>query len=115
PPAKPAAVPADHARAMAQSRELFAAKVRPVLVQSCLKCHGGAKKRAEFDLSSREGLLKGGENGPVVTPGNGKASKLYRLAAKLDEPHMPPKGNDPLTEAQLADLAKWIDLGAAYD
>ena len=55
PPTKPANVSADHARNMARSRELFAAKVRPLLVNNCLKCHGGAKTRAEDCRLSRRG------------------------------------------------------------
>src|SRR5262245_7473984 len=116
PPAvRPAPVSADHARQMAASRELFTAKVRALLSDNCLKCHGGGKVRGGLNLASREALLKGGDNGPVVVPGKGKASKLYRLAARLDEPHMPPAENKPLSAAGLADLARWIDLGAAYD
>ena len=112
---RPEPVSADHARLMAEGRELFAKSVRGILADNCLKCHGGDKTRAEFSLVTREALLKGGENGAAVVPGKGKASRLYRLAARLEEPHMPPKGNKPLTAAQLADLARWIDLGAAYD
>ena len=57
-------LPADHAAQMAHSMELFKADVRGLLVQNCLKCHGGEKTKGEFDLSTREGLLKGGEQGP---------------------------------------------------
>src|SRR5262245_48492817 len=85
PPAKAPAVAADHAKSMAASRELFAQKVAPALKASCLKCHGAEKTRGELDLATREGLLKGGEHGLVVTLGKGKASKLYRMAAGLDE------------------------------
>jgi hypothetical protein len=111
----PAPVGADHARQMAASRDLFTTKVRALLTDNCLKCHGGGKLRGGLNLVSRESLLKGGDNGPVVVPGKGKASKLYRLAGRLDDPHMPPAGNKPLDAAALADLARWIDLGAAYD
>ena len=108
-------VSADHARLMAESRDLFGKSVRGILADNCLKCHGGDKTRAEFSLATRETLLKGGENGLAVVIGKGKSSRLYRLAARLEEPHMPPKGNEPLTAPQLADLERWIDLGAAYD
>ena len=77
--------------------------------------HGGGKTRGGLDLASRETLLKGGDSGAVVVPGKARQSKLYRLAARLDEPHMPPEGNKPLDARQLAELARWIDLGAAYD
>ena len=66
-------------------------------------------------MATRETLLKGGDSGPVVLAGKGKQSKLYRLAAHLDEPPMPPPGNKALDKTQLADLARWIDLGAPYD
>jgi hypothetical protein len=99
---------------MARGRELFARHVRPLLAEHCLKCHGGDKTRSGLDLTTREALLKGGDNGPVVVPNDAKASRLYQLAAHLDEPHMPPKGAR-LGAEQLARLAAWIDLGAPYD
>jgi mono/diheme cytochrome c family protein len=109
-----AQVPADHAERMARGRDLFARHVRPLLAEHCVKCHGGDKTRSGLDLTTREALLKGGDNGPVVVPNAAKASRLYKLAAHLDEPHMPPKGAK-LGAEQLARLAAWIDLGAPYD
>src|SRR5262249_52086861 len=61
-----------------------------------------------------EGLLRGGDNGPVVVPHKARASRLYRFIARLDEPHMPPK-QPPLPADQVARVASWIDLGAPYD
>jgi hypothetical protein len=113
--ATPLAIGTDHARQMAASRELFAARVRALLTDNCLKCHGGGKVRGGLNLSTRDRLLAGSDNGPVAVPGKARTSKLYRLAARLAEPHMPPAGNKPLTPSQIADLARWIDLGAAYD
>src|SRR6516164_529135 len=72
-------LPPDHAEKMARGRELFAKEVRPVLMDRCLKCHGGDKTRAGFDLSTREGLLKGGDNGLTVVPGKAKDSRLIKL------------------------------------
>jgi mono/diheme cytochrome c family protein len=112
--APPAPVPPDHAARMARGRELFARHVRPLLAEHCLKCHGGDKTRSGLDLTTREALLKGGDNGPVLVANNARASRLYKLAAHLDKPHMPPKGAR-LNAEQLARLAAWIDLGAPYD
>ncbi len=109
-----APVPSNHAAQMTRGRELFAAHVRAILLDRCVKCHGGEKTRGGLDLTSREALLKGGDNGPVIVPHQARASRLYRLAAHLDKPHMPPKG-DKLSEQQVAHLAAWIDLGAPYD
>jgi hypothetical protein len=105
--------PPDHAAKMAASRELFKDKVRLFLTAQCLDCHGGAKTKSGFSLATRETLLKGGDRGPAVVPGKAAESALVRFVARTDEPHMPPKHPAPKEAVEL--LAKWIDLGAAYD
>jgi cytochrome c553 len=107
---------ADHVEKMTRGQEVFTRHVRSLLVERCVKCHGGDKTRCGLDLVSREGLLKGGDDGPVLVPFNAKASRLYQFTAHLEKPHMPPQGQGPrLTEEQLRHLAAWIDLGAPYD
>src|SRR4051794_16773732 len=69
----------DHAARMVKGLDLFKQHVRPVLVEKCLKCHGGKATESAFDLSDRDRLLKGGESGPAVLPGKGKDSLLYKL------------------------------------
>jgi hypothetical protein len=71
PPSKPDADP-DHAAKMTQGRELFTKQVRQVLIDQCVKCHGGEKTRSGLDLVTREGLLKGGDNGPSIIVGKAK-------------------------------------------
>ena len=90
--------------------------LRDVLVHRCAGCHGAGSTSHEggLDLSTRDTLLAGGGRGPAVVPGRAAESLLYRLAAKLEEPHMPEEG-DPLPADVLARLAEWIDRGAPYD
>ena len=63
---------------MAQSLELFKTEVRTLLGEHCVKCHGGEKTKGEFDLTTREGLLKGGEQGPAIVVGKPEESLLLR-------------------------------------
>src|SRR5262245_33559141 len=91
PPQRPG-VTADHARAMQAGRELFASQIRPLLTARCARCHGGGRKRGGLNLTTRDGVLKGGDGGPAVVPGKSRSSRLYRAVAHLAEPHMPPKG-----------------------
>jgi len=56
-------LPADHAEKMARGLELFRKEVGPLLQEHCVKCHGGEKTKGEFDLATREGLLRGGKEG----------------------------------------------------
>src|SRR6185436_8195298 len=53
-----AALPADHAQKMTRGLEAFQSKVRGLLVEHCLKCHGGEKTKGEFSVATRESLLK---------------------------------------------------------
>jgi len=99
---------------MAQGLELFQRQVRGILLENCVRCHGGKRTRAELDLVSRDGLLRGGKHGPTIVAGASARSLLYRVITHAEEPHMPHKA-DRLDPEQLAAIARWIDLGAPYD
>jgi mono/diheme cytochrome c family protein len=111
--ADPPKVSADHAATMAASTTLFKDTVREFLVKNCLECHGGEKTKSGFSLASREKMLDGGDRGAAVVPGQGKDSRLVKLVARTEEPHMPPK--QPVAKDMVETLTKWIDLGAAFD
>ena len=48
--------------------DFFEAKIRPVLVESCLRCHGSTKTSGALRIDSRETLLKGGKSGAAIVP-----------------------------------------------
>ncbi|MBC8243134.1 MAG: DUF1549 domain-containing protein, partial [Verrucomicrobia bacterium] len=104
----------DHAEKMANGLKLFKNGVSRTLKQHCVKCHGGEKTRGEFDLTTREALLKGGSEGVAIVPGNAKASRLLKLISHAEEPNMPAKA-EKLAAADIEKLAAWIDTGAPYD
>jgi mono/diheme cytochrome c family protein len=113
-PSTPAAVvPAGHAKDMAAGLELFKNSVGGLLKEHCIECHGGAKTKGDFDLATREGLLKGGAEGVAVVPGKSAESRLVKMIAHTVEPHMPSK-KPRLPETTIQQIAKWIDLGAPY-
>ncbi|MFM8470613.1 MAG: DUF1549 domain-containing protein, partial [Limisphaerales bacterium] len=109
-----APLPADHAERMTRGLVTFTQHVRPVLVKSCLSCHGGEKTKGGLDLATREDLLKGGPEGAVVVPFSSSDSRLLKLVRHAEEPHMPEKA-DKLSAETIARLASWIDDGAPYD
>ena len=108
------------ADAQQEGERLFSLKVRRVLSSKCFACHGEEPKeiKGEFDLTTREGLLKGGESGePSMVPGKPLASPLYLATTRAhdeDWPAMPPKENDKLSMVQQALLKRWIELGAPW-
>ncbi len=107
-------VPADHPEQMATSLELFKENVRGLLSRQCVDCHGGKETHGEFDLTTREGLLKGGELGPAVVPGKPADSLLMQLVRHEKDPNMPQDG-DKLADESIEQLSAWIASGAAYD
>jgi mono/diheme cytochrome c family protein len=91
----------------------FERKVRPLFVQHCYECHSLEKKKTKGGLSldTREGLLKGGDSGPAVVPGDAGKSLLVRAVRHSDENlKMPPK--QKLSDAQIDDLVAWVKMGA---
>ena len=65
-------------------------------------------------MDSLEALLKGGENGPIVTKGKGAESPMVQAVARLvEDDAMPPEGKgDPLSKEQIGLIRAWIDQGA---
>jgi hypothetical protein len=94
--------------------DFFENKVRPVLANSCYKCHStkGEKVKGGLLLDSREALLKGGDSGAAIVPGSPDSSLLIKAIRYTDpDLQMPPKG-DKLTEQQVNDLVAWVKMGA---
>lgn len=61
---------------------IFTEQVRPLLETRCLMCHGGDKTvRSDLNLSTREGLITGGDNGPAVIPSDAQNTALYKSLA----------------------------------
>lgn len=94
--------------------EFFENKIRPVLAENCYECHSQKSEEVKggLFLDTRDGLLKGGDSGPAIVPGNPGASLLIRAVRYTDENlQMPPK-DKKLSDAQIADLEHWIQIGA---
>jgi mono/diheme cytochrome c family protein len=95
----------------ADPAEHFEAKVRPILVQHCITCHGPQKQKGGLRLDSKAGWQTGGENGPVIVPGKPDESLIIKAVKYTDEKlQMPPKSK--LTAAEVAALVQWVKDGA---
>ncbi len=91
----------------------FETRVRPVLVDSCGKCHGPTKQASGLRLDTRAALLEGGLNGPAVVPGDPDASLLVQVVRQTHEDlKMPPKGKLPETAVEA--IAGWVKMGAPW-
>src|SRR5690349_13199732 len=101
-----------HSQTAARKKVDFVHEVRPILKESCYKCHGPDKKKASLRLDIKALAMKGGENGPVIIPGQSEKSPLVqRLISTDDDQRMPQKAN-ALSPTQIALIRDWIDQGA---
>ena len=94
--------------------DFFERRIRPVLVERCEECHGAQSRALKGGLrvDSRAGLLRGGDTGPAIVPGDPDRSLLLKALSHADpDLQMPPKGRLP--ESVLADFRRWIAEGAA--
>ena len=101
--------------AQGQTKVDFAKDVQPILLQTCVKCHGQEKQKGKLRLDSKEAAFKHGPDGPVIIAGNAEKSELYRRITlpKGHDDVMPNEG-DPLTKAQIDLLRDWINQGAVW-
>ena len=93
----------------------FENKIRPILVEQCQSCHSEAaakagKLKGNLKLDTREGLLKGGDNGPALVAGKPGESLLLKTLKYDGDIQMPPTGK--LDAKITADFEKWIAAGA---
>ncbi len=104
-----------HTAGQGKSQSLTYQKdILPIFQQSCAKCHLGNAAMGKLQLTSEEGLLRGGVSGPAIVPGKSSESLLVkRLLGLSDAPRMP-MGGTPLSDAQVNIIRTWIDEGAHH-
>lgn len=87
----------------------YANDVQPVFERSCVKCHGGSDgTKGGLSLKTYSDLMKGGEDGQVIVPGDAMNSSLVKAIASGEMPKRAPK----LPQAQIDLIASWVAAGA---
>jgi mono/diheme cytochrome c family protein len=90
---------------------------RAVLEVRCMECHTPEEAKGGLVFATREGMLKGGDSGTSLVPGDPDQSSLLQrvcLSADDDE-RMPPKKNgEPLSPQEIAALKDWIAADAPW-
>lgn len=96
-----------------QEAAFFEKRIRPLLVEHCVGCHGPKKEKAGLRLDSQASLLKGTDLGPVVKSGDPEHSALIQ-AVRYEGPtkKMPPKGK--LKPAAIEALTAWVKMGVPW-
>lgn len=89
--------------------------VQPLLEAKCTACHGPRQAEAGLRLDTWAALVAGAEHGEAVVPFSPAHSRLLRLATEPAAPHPADVGAEPLTEAEVRFLRRWVEEGARND
>ena len=92
--------------------DFFEERIRPLLAQNCFTCHTDSPQKG-LRLDSRESILKGGQSGPAVVPGDPETSLLIQ-AVRRTHPRLKMPPQDPLDPDQVRDLETWVRTGAFW-
>ncbi len=95
----------------------YAAKIAPIFQEHCVDCHAAEDADGEFVIETYEALLKGGEAGKAIEPGNAQNSLLVkflegRSGKEGKNKFMPPGKREHLKPEEIALIRQWIDSGA---
>lgn len=111
--AAPATLRADDNKETAEKQKFFLEKVRPLLWENCLRCHGPEKSENGLRVDSRKAILEGGETGEAVIPGDPEASLLLKAIQYGEQDlQMPPERK--FSEEEISTIEKWIKDGAVW-
>jgi hypothetical protein len=99
-------------RCPAEDPSLFPREIAPLLQRRCVQCHNEQKARGGLQMTSRERLLKGGDNGTAVVPGVSSRSLLTKMISG-PKPAMPKQGR-PLSADEVRAVRRWVDAGAPW-
>jgi cytochrome c553 len=90
----------------------FNEKIQPILA-ICSDCHNAKKHKGDLVVDSLAHLMAGGDQGPVITPGDPEGSLLIRAVRYSDDKlQMPPKKK--LAADQIAALEEWVKRGVPW-
>ena len=90
----------------------FESKVRPILAARCHGCHGAKKQESSLRLDTKQGFLKGGDNGAVVDAKQPDQSELVLAIRREEGRKMPP--DKPLPAREVDTLVEWIRRGSFW-
>ncbi len=94
------------------AEHFFESSIRPLLQARCHDCHGAQQQAGDLRLDSRAAMLRGGQSGAAIKPGDPRGSLLMQAVHRTEGLEMPP--DEPLSAEDVAALERWIENGAVW-
>jgi mono/diheme cytochrome c family protein len=95
-----------------QALDQFESRVRPILIEKCVSCHGAAVQQSGLRLDFPDGAVKGGKRGVALVAGKPEESRLIAAVRHTGDLKMPPGGK--LSDVEIVALETWVKAGAPW-
>jgi hypothetical protein len=82
------------------------------VLAKCQQCHGETAQMSHLSIVSRDSILKGGDHGAGIVPGNAAESLIYKRITGEMQPAMPMAPMPRLSADEIAVVKDWINAGA---
>lgn len=92
----------------------FTRDMAPWMANLCLGCHNSGRKSGGLSVETFYDLMKGGDTGLVILPGDMENSRFFRLVGGLELPRMP-QGQARITRKNYEDMKQWFREGNTFD
>jgi Protein of unknown function (DUF1553)/Protein of unknown function (DUF1549)/Planctomycete cytochrome C len=82
------------------------------VLNKCQNCHGDTAQMSHLSMVSRDSIVKGGDHGAGIVPGNAADSLIYKRITGEMLPAMPMAPMPRLSADEIAVVKDWINAGA---
>jgi len=89
----------------------FSDQIAPIFQQRCIACHNARNAKGRYNMANYAMIMAAGESGPAIHRGSADDSLLLDLIAD----GAMPLDADPLSDAEVSLIRRWIDSGARLD
>ena len=89
--------------------------IQPIFERKCLNCHNADVQNGGLDMSSQEGLMKGGDGGSVIDAGDINSELVRRVILPTSSSKFMPTSGTPMTYNEVKILEWWIEHGASFN
>lgn len=96
-----------------ENEDFFESKVRPLLVDRCVECHGADEQAGLLRLDRPAAANRTVGSGPLLTPGNAERSLIIR-AVRYEDSNLQMPPDEKLSDEQIATLETWVSEGAYW-
>lgn len=97
-----------------EDETFFETRIRPVLAESCIECHGPKKSSGGLRLDSQAAMAQGGDSGAAIDSEHPEVSLLIRAVRRDSESPVKMPPDQPLSSKAVSDLTDWIQSGAKW-